>query len=324
MDKIKNIQKNIFLASYTTFKIGGPAKYFYYAKNTKDLIKIIKIAKIKKVPFFILGCGSNILVSDEGFNGLVIKIQNFNQRLITSWVTKFKIQEYNSKFKIICDSGVLLCKLIRETSKLGASGLEWFVGIPGTISGAIYGNAGWSKNEKNIGDLVKNVIVLRNNLQIKISQKQCKFNYRDSIFKHNNDVILSAELQLQKKDPLEIKRKTREILAIRKKNCLYGNSAGCIFKNIPCKKIDKKLFKKYSELKNFDNNFIPAGYLIDQCGLKGKKIGEAMVSKNHANFIINTGQAQAKDVIILISLIKQKVRDKFNIQLQEEIQYVGF
>ncbi|PKL72287.1 UDP-N-acetylenolpyruvoylglucosamine reductase [Candidatus Kuenenbacteria bacterium HGW-Kuenenbacteria-1] len=314
-DNIKDIQKNISLASYTTFKIGGTAKYFYLAKNTKDLIKIIEATKQEKIPFFVLGGGSNILVKDQGFDGLAIKIQS----------SKFKIQNCNSKFKIICDSGTLLGKLVQETSKKGIGGLEWFIGIPGTIGGAVYGNAGWPKDKKNIGDFVKNVTILKNGAQFTISNLKCQFGYRDSIFKHNNNVILSVELQLPKGDSLEIKKRMREILLTRITNTSQGNSAGCIFKNIKLGTLNKKLFEKYPKLKNVvKNNFISAGYLIDQCGLKGKKIGKAIVSEKHANFIINTGQAKAEDVVMLISLIKQKVRDKFNVQLQEEIQYIGF
>lgn len=314
-DKIKDIQRNISLALYTTFKIGGPAKYFYLAKDTKSLIEIIEAAKQEKIPFFILGGGSNVLILDQGFDGLVIKIQS----------SKFKIQNDNSRIKIVCDSGTLLSKLIQETLKRGIGGLEWFVGIPGTIGGAVYGNAGWPKDKKNIGDLVKNVVILKNGLQSTISNKKCQFGYRDSIFKHNNNIILSVELRLWKGDALEMRKRIQEILLKRKTNTSQGNSAGCIFKNIKCTTLNKKIFEKYPELKNvIKNNFISAGYLIEQCGLKGEKIGEAIVSEKHANFIVNKGQAKAEDVIMLISLIKQKVRDKFNIQLQEEIQYTRF
>ena len=313
-DKMSEIQKNILLAPHTTFKIGGRVDYFFEAKNEKDLIKILKLVKENKISFFILVCGSNVLIPDKGFRGLAIKIQN----------SKFKIQNCNGKFKIICDAGVLLSKLIQETVKIRASGLEWFVGIPGTIGGAVYGNAGLSKNKKNIGDIVKQITVLRDESQIKISHRQCRFHYRDSIFKHNNDIILSVELELQNGDILKMEKTIKEIL-LKRKNDPKGSSVGCIFKNIDYKTLDEKIFQKHPELKNIiKNNSISAGYLIEQCGLKGKKIGGAIVSEKHANFIININQAKAEDVIMLISLIKQKVRNEFNIQLQEEIQYIGF
>lgn len=292
---LPSLQKNISLRDYTTFKIGGLAKYFLVAKTKKEIIKALKVARRAKVPVFILGGGSNVLVADKGFEGLVIKIQN----------SKFKIQNQNSKFKVYCEAGMPLTKLALETAKIGASGLEWAVGIPGTIGGAIYGNAG--AFGKSMADVVKEVEVFDlKKLDLKtFKKKDCLFDYRDSVFKKKkNFVILSAILILGKERKKVIEKKIKEFLDYRKKTQpLNFPSAGSIFKNP----------------KNF-----PAGFLIEKCGLKGKKLGGVEISRKHANFIINLGNGKAEEVRKLIALMKKKVKEKFKIALKEEIEFLGF
>lgn len=257
-----NFQKNISLAEYTTFKIGGRAKYFFIAENEEDLIKAVEFAKKEKLPFFILGGGSNVLVSDKGFNGLVIKVQN----------TKYQILNT----KIIADAGVKLSDLVKISVENNLTGLEWANGIPGTIGGAVKVNA--SAFEKNILEIVGDI-------------------------KRIDEIILSIELKLKKGDKKESEKLIKEYIKRRKNSQpLEYASAGCIFKNTT----------EYF-----------AGQLIEQSNLKGKKIGQAMVSEKHANFIINLGKAKSKDVVELINFIKKKVKEKFNIELEEEIQYLG-
>ena len=257
-------KKNVSLKNYTTFKIGGPAKCFYIAKNKTELIEAIKEAKKLKLPFFILGRGSNLLVSDRGFNGLVIK---FGQPL-SSYVSK---------------------------------GLEWAVGIPGTIQGAVCSNAGAFK--KSMRDVVESVEVFDTETgKVKIfKNKDCKFSYRNSIFrKKKNLIILSVKIKPKKSNTKKIK----QYLDYRKKTqSLNFPSAGSIFKNP----------------KGFS-----AGELIEKCGLKEKKIGKVKISEKHANFIVNLGRGKAKDVIKLIKLIKKRVKKKFGVVLEEEIQFLGF
>ena len=323
---LPEIKKNVLLKNYTTFKIGGRAKYFFIAKNTEDLIKAILVAKKFKLPFFILGGGSNLLVSDKGFKGLVIKIQN----------TKYKIQNT----KIMAEVGVMLGELVNVSAKTGLSGLEWAVGIPGTVGGAIFGNAGvFGKSMKNI---VKEIEVFDlSNEKIKtFKNKDCQFDYRESIFKKNkNLIILSTKLKLKKEKKSKIERKMREYLNYRKENQpLNLPSAGSVFKNYelrlqpahhppeksgPIKNYE--LVKEFPELREFNKkNLIPAAWLIEKCGLKGKKIGGAKISEKHANFIVNLGEAKAEDVKKLINLAKKKVKNKFSITLEEEIQFLGF
>lgn len=292
---LPGIQKDVLLKNYTTFKIGGPAKYFFVAKNKEDLISAIKVAKKFNLPFFILGGGSNVLVADGGYDGVVIKMEN----------GKLKIKNYNKKFKIICGAGYLLRNLVSKSLEFGATGLEWAAGIPGTVGGAIYGNAGAFGS--SMADLVKSVEVfdITESRIINYELGDCKFGYRDSIFKRKkNLVILSVEFQLKKGNKKEIRNKMKECLDYRKKNHpLEFSSAGSIFKNPP----------KCS-----------AAELIEKCGLKGKRIGNVKISEKHANFIINLGNGRAKDVRKLINLAKKRVKNKFGIKLKEEIQYLGF
>ncbi|MFH1780607.1 MAG: UDP-N-acetylmuramate dehydrogenase [Candidatus Nealsonbacteria bacterium] len=255
-------QKNISLKKYTTFRIGGQAKYFFIAKTKNDLLRAVKEAKERRLPFFILGNGSNLLVSDEGYKGLVIK----TGKPLSSYVSK---------------------------------GLEWAAGIPGTIEGAVYGNAG--AFGQSMKDAVESAEVFDTKTKkVKIfKNKDCQFGYRTSIFKRNRDlIILSVKIKRRKSDFKKIK----EYLDYRKKTQpLNFPSAGSVFKN---------------------PSGFSAGELIEKCGLKGKKIGGAQISNVHANFIVNLGTATAQDVLLLIKLIKKTVKKKFKINLKEEIIFL--
>ena len=312
---LPGVKRKVLLKNYTTFRIGGQAKYFFIAKTKEDLIKAISTAKKINLPFFILGGGSNLLVSDKGFKGIVIKVQ----------LSNFKIQ----KSKILVEASTSLSLLVNKSMKNNLTGLEWAVGIPGTIGGAIYGNAG--AFGKSMQDIVKEVEIydLRAK-KIKILKiKNCKFGYRDSIFKHKkNLIILSAEIQLKRGNKEKIKEIFKKYLKYRKKiQPVEFPSAGSIFKNYEAESLKnrRKLLKKHSEFRKIiKDNKIPTSFLIEKCDLKGKKVGQAQISKKHANFIVNLGNAKAKDVKKLINLMKKKVKNKFGITLKEEIQYLGF
>jgi len=274
---LPGIKKNVLLKNYTTFKIGGRAKYFYAAKDKEDLIRAITLAKKMKLPFFILGGGSNLLISDRGFNGLVIK---FGQPL-SLYVSK---------------------------------GLEWAVGIPGTIQGAVCGNTGAFK--QSMQDAVKEVEVFDVKTgEIKnFKNKDCQFSYKDSIFKKKkNLIILSVKIKNRASEGSEDEDENEVLIASKKSNAqkikeyldyrkerqpLNFPSAGSVFKNPPG---------------------FSAGELIDECGLKGKKIGNVKISEKHANFIVNLGRGEAKDVMRLIKIIKNRVKKKFGVVLEEEI-----
>lgn len=311
---LEGIQENILLAPYTTFKIGGKARYFYVAKNTAEIKKAVEFAKGLNLPYYIIGNGSNILVSDRGFDGLVIRVMNLN----------FEIADKG----LYVESGITLNKLVIDSVKEGLTGLEWLIGIPGTVGGAILGNAG--AFGYSLGDVVESVKVLDpDNLKEEtLSAKECDFSYRNSIFKTKKYIILGATLKLKKGDKEENERMIKEYIAKRQGKHPAGPSAGSVFKN-PLIKENQKAFKgilkRYPEAEKFkETGKIPVGWLVEEYGLLGKKIGGAKIPDVHGNFIINTGNATAEDVVMLISLIKQKIRVNFNIQLEEEIQYVGF
>jgi len=311
--KDKIFQKNVLLKDYTTYKIGGPAQYFFVAKTKEDLIKAVKTAKELKLPVFVLGGGSNILVSDKGIKGLVIKLQ----------ISDFVL----NKNRVHIGAGAMLPKLVAIATKSGFAGLEWAAGVPGTVGGAIYGHA--QAFGAKISDVVKSVEALDiKTLEIKkLSKKQCGFSLKSSIFKKNkNLIIVSAILEFKKRPKKEIQKKIKEYLNYRKtRHPVSMPSAGSTFVNPQVKIKNKKLLNMFPELIQFNNKgVIPAGYLVEKAGLAGKKIGRAQISEQHANFIVNLGGAKAKDVMMLIKLAQEKVKKSFGIKLEPEVQFVGF
>lgn len=310
-----NFKEYVNLSEYTTFKIGGASRYFAVVKNVDELKEAICFAKEKKIPTFILGGGSNILISDKGFNGLVVKLQ----------ITNYKLQTG----RIVCDAGVSLARIVSESINAGLSGLEWAVGIPGTIGGAIRGNSGAFGNET--GNVVVGVDVFNATTMelTRYEKKDCFFGYRDSIFKkYPNLIIVSAELRLQESDKEILQKLIRERLLERPNQAKLGKSAGCFFKNIPWarKDLDREyILRNFPELEKFkEKPKISTGFLIDNLDLKGKKIGGACVPLEHANYIINTGGANAEDVLMLASIIKDKVYNHYGFYLEEEVELLGF
>jgi len=311
---LPSIQENVLLANHTTYKIGGPAKYFFVAKTKQDLITALTVAKKFKLPIYILGGGSNVLISEKGFDGLVIKVQNTEHRI------------YDLK-KIYVEAGVNITKIAYLSADIGLSGLEWSVGMPGTIGGAIYGSA--QAFGARISDIVESVeVVDEKTMKIRnLAKKQCKFSLKNSIFKANNTprgannlVIISAVLDFSQKPTEQIKSKIKEFLEYRKtKHPMEFPSAGSVFINP--EKVSKEILEKYPELDYFfKKGPLPAGYLIAKCGLAGKKIGNAQISEKHANFIINLGEATAEDVLALINLAQSEVKKTFGIELEPEVQ----
>lgn len=288
---LPGIVRNVALAPYTSFKIGGPAKFFFSATDSNALAQAIVTARRLGVRYFILGNGSNILVSDAGFSGLVIKQDNHMISYDDTCVT--------------AESGVKLQKLIRDTISHRLTGMEFLMGIPGTVGGGVAGNVGTPREGEWIDTPLVSVDILdAKNSRVTVSKDKCEFTYRNSRFKHSNDeIILSATFRLMKASADTIQENVRVFLDKRAHQPITLPCAGSVFRN-------------------------PTGHkswqLIDDVGLRGKQIGGARVSDEHTNFIVNMGDATAEDVVILISYIKQQVRDKKGVQLQEEIQYVGF
>lgn len=317
-EELKNefprLEEDVLLKNYTTFRIGGPAKYFLRTSDRKELKKIIERAIKEKINFLVVGGGSNTLFSSEGFNGLVVVYKTGNDK------EKLTIERTREDvFKV--DAAIPLFYLISEMKSF--SGLEWGVGIPGTLGGAINGNAG--AFGESISDSIERVFVLeiKNGevLEKVFNKKDCCFGYRTSIFKNNQELlVVSAELKLFKAEEKEVEANIKSILEKRIKKQPKGLSAGSVFKNY-CGKIEESILNNYPELKIFsDKENIPAGLLVELCGLKGKQLGGAKISDDHANFIINFNDATSDDVTNLISLIKKSVKDKFLIDIQEEIK----
>lgn len=284
----EKVKENVLLAPLTTFGIGGPAFWFITAGNKKEILEAIKASRELKIPYFILGGGSNILIADQGFPGLVIRIKNEGLAIKGT--------------KVTVEAGLPLAKLVEIARQNLLSGLECCVGIPGTVGGAVCSNAG--AREEWIGQRVAKVSIIdKKNKIVYLNNRDCKFSYRESRFKNNpQEVILEAVFTLKKEKREVIEQKIKSFLEARG-NQPKEKSAGSVFKNPPGDS---------------------AGRLIDQAGLRGKKIGQAQISKKHANFIINTGGAKAKEVLKLIRLVQKTVKEKFNVSLELEIKLVGF
>ena len=275
------------MTKHTSFKIGGPAECLIKIQTEEELKAILKFSKEKNIPVTIIGNGSNILVSDEGIKGLVLKIE----------IDKFELDNKLAYLKV--GSGVKLGFIAQKCLKHELAGFEFASGIPGTIGGAVRMNAG--AHGREMKDVVTAVTYMDRNGQIhKIQNKQAEFEYRDSLFAHKDYIILEVELKLEKGNAQEIQTKMAEYATYRKeKQPIEYPSAGSTFKR--------------------GADFITAK-LIDECGLKGYQIGGAQISEKHAGFIINKDNATAEDVIKLMKYTKEQVYNKFGKVIEPEIE----
>jgi len=331
IDKLKEkigeeVLENEALANHCTFKIGGPARYFFVAKDSEEIVKAAEAAKDLGLNFFVLSGGSNVLFSDNGFDGLVIKVASNKYKVIAEPPLNPLLGK-EGRGVVEADAGVPLSKIVDAAAENGLSGLEWAAGIPGTVGGAVRGNAG--AYGKATGDVVEEVEALNQESKIdKYKKEDCKFGYRESIFKREGGIILKVVLKLMSGDKKKIKEEMDKILKARGEKIPTEPSAGSFMKNVEVTDEIVKIIKEHTHedvpADYLEKGKIPAAWLIGQCDLKGKQIGGAKISEKHANFIVNTGGATAGDVIALASLIKMKVRDEVGVQLQEEVEYVGF
>ena len=276
------------MKKYTSLKVGGPAEVLIKVNDAELLEKVLDFSKKEEIPITLIGNGSNILVLDGGIKGITLKID----------IQKLEIQ----KQIVRVGAGNKLIQVAYEMMKNDLSGMEELSGIPGTIGGAIYMNAG--ANGKEMKDIVTRIRCLdRNGKQKEITTKEADFGYRHSIFSESKDIILEVEMQLTKGDKNKIEEKMKEYAQKRKSSQpIEYPSAGSTFKR--------------------GEDFITAK-LIDDCGLKGYSIGGAQVSTKHAGFIINKGEATAQDILLLVEYIKEKVYEKFKKKIQLEMQIVG-
>lgn len=307
-----HLKKNVPLTPLTTFRIGGKADYFVEATGALELAEAIEYATQHDLPVFIFGGGSNILFSDTGFAGMVIRMADGGLKV--------------SGEKILSGAGVPLFDVVRAARDAGLSGIERLAGIPGSFGGAVRGNAGAFGAE--IGSVISSVkVYVRDTGMVKeYSRKECGFAYRTSLFKKNPDlVILSAEMNLTLGDKNELGKIIDDTVGKREaKHPQAASCAGSFFMNPFVKDEDlRREFQKDTGMVPKDDK-LPAGWLIDHAGLRGKKIGGAMISNRHPNYLVNTGNATAEDVITLASLVKTRVRNELGVRLKEEVQFVGF
>lgn len=284
------IYTQVPLSRYTSLKIGGIADFFILPEDITSLQNLIKFIYQEEIPYFVLGNGTNILISDKGFRGIVIRL--------TKGIKHINIQGE----RLSCGAGASLGMIAKVAQEQGLSGLEWTMGIPGTAGGGVVSNAG--ANSKDFSNIVVSVLSMETSGEIiKVLKKDMDFGYRQSIFQNHRSIILEVNLKLKPKSREEIKMRMEEILKRRKlTQPISCKSAGSVFKN-------------------------PTGYhaawLIEQASAKGLKVGDAQVSTKHANFIINRGKAKAIDVYKLIEMVKKKVWESSKIELLPEIQLVG-
>lgn len=305
---------NVTLAPYTTFKVGGKASLFVEVSSPIELAEALETADRESVPVFILGGGSNVLFSDNGFPGLVI-------RMVDGGIL------VRGDGCITAGSGIPLQEVVHTAAENSLAGIETLAGIPGSVGGALRGNAGAFGND--IGRHVVSVKTFHKETGMvkEVLAKDCAFGYRESYFKkHPHTIILSAVLKLKPDGHrTDIRRVMRETIAKREeKHSQTALCAGSFFMNPVVS--DRNLQRDF-ELESgatCREGKIPAGWLIDLVGLRGKSIGGAMVSMEHPNYLVNTGNAKAEDVVMLSSLIKTRVRDELSVMLQEEVQLVGF
>jgi UDP-N-acetylmuramate dehydrogenase len=293
------LQRGVQLAPFTTFKIGGPADLYYEARTADELARAVTVAREHSVPFFVLGLGANILIGDRGFRGLVIR-------------NAADAFEFSSSGKLTVESGAVMKTLIQEAARLGWSGIEHYVGIPSTVGGAIWQNLHFlspaPERERTmfIAEVFESCDVLTEEGERKtVGPEYVKFGYDDSVFHHRRDIVLAATFQLQRGDTFNIHRILQENLSWRggKHPWLeWHPSAGSVFKKI---------------------EGVGAGRLIDQCGLKGYRMGDAQISHIHANIMVNLGHATAADVRSLIAHAQQLVRERFQVHLEPEIGFIG-
>jgi len=303
------LRKNIPIATLSNYKLGGKADYVAEPKTKDEAITVLNWIEEQKLPFMIWGGGTNILPSDEEYKGVILHP---------------KFEELSvSKNIITVGAGVLVADLLKFTIKKKLSGLEWAGGLPGTVGGAVRGNAGC------FGGEIKDNLVSVTSINIKTkkvetrSKKNCQFDYRQSYFKkrENKDLIVSARFKMKPGKEADIKRSIKEKVDYRNdRHPLDYPSIGSMFKNVPWKMVPSKYQTQLQEVVKQDPfPVVPTAYLLSECKLKGKTFGGAQISEKHPNFIINKNHATAHDVKSLLFMMKRAVQKSFGIKIEEEV-----
>lgn len=285
------IEKNKNLKFLTTLKTDARAEFYTEVKTRNEIIEAVKYCNINKLRLIFIGGGSNVAFLNNKIKGLVVKnrYQKFNV-----------LKNNHQSLEIEVSSGYLTSQFVNKVIGLGGKGIEYHLGLPGTIGGAIYMNAKWTKPLSFFGDYLIKAHLLTPNLTVKTVDKDYfQFAYDYSSLQKTNEILLEAVFKFTKDRLEDLEKKANEAFLYRKKTQPQGVfTAGCFFQNL---------------------NKVSAGYLIDKAGLKGKKVGDFIISPVHANFIVNLGQGKAEDLKTLIQLVKNTVKEKFGLLLKEEV-----
>lgn len=299
-----NFQENVLLKNLTTVALGGPAKQYISVTSPEQMIQLLTYVQGKNIPYFLLGGGSNLLISDEGINRLVIHNQ-------VSGI-------HQESDLVSVESGTTLQDLVDFTVEHGLSGMQKMTGIPGTVGGAVYGNAG--AYGQTISDSLVEVTVFDGQKDVSFPKKQCQFGYRGSIFKKNKFPILKAKFKFPPADRKIIQKEAMEIATKRALNFPKGLCCpGSFFKNIVADNLPPEILQQIPPEK-ITFGKISAGYLLEVVGAKGQKLGGIQISPTHANLFINSGDGTAKEFWQLAQTYAQKVQEKFHISLEPEVQ----
>lgn len=323
-----NIKENIILAPYTSLKIGGPARYFVEVKSVDELTDALLWAKKQHTEYTVIAGGSNLLISDEGYEGLIIM-------LVFSGIT----EKDNA---VSVKAGTPLQELVDYTIEKGYDGMSTMTGVPGSVGGAVFGSAGAYGD--NIRDYLTKIICFDGEKVFEILKKDYTTGYRDSLFKKNKNIIIIEAVfsGFPKMSTDDLKKEAKEILEKRSKK--YNpklKTPGSFFKNIPEDDVSPKVLKKvhariyaFEQTDEYKNRFgdmrvirfgkIPAGNLIDMLGGKGDRLGDIKIDDYHANTIINLGKGTAKDFFSMAKKWKNKVKAEFDLELEPEVQLIGF
>lgn len=325
IDQIKNtlgilrVRENEPLNKHTYFKIGGPAKLFFEARNVDDLKQALTLAHQYQIPFVVLGGGANVLVSDKGFDGLVIKNRAEEIKLVGIKGTIGKTGRGVKNALVWVASGTPMNQLARFTIDQGLEGLEFLLSVPGTVGGGIKINAHFEVEKGEfLGDrLVTAALFDPNSGEVRTVQKDYfEFSYDHSKIQETGEIVLEAIFRLDtSRNPTELWQRAMDNVKRRNAQQPIGVAcSGCTFRNISHEDAMRLATP---------NITTSTGYIIDKLGLKGTKIGDAEISTHHANFILNTGDATAADVLKLINLVKDKAKETYGLDLKEEIFYIG-
>ncbi len=306
-------RKDVRLAPFSTLGMGGRAEYFYETKTPEDLIYASESAKKLKIPFKIFAGGSNIVFPDGRLKGLLVRFRGGRISVKGN--------------KLVADAGVDLADVIKRSINLGLKGLEMLSGIPGTLGGAVVGNAGaYGHSISEVVNQVEffdpfDVCECRWGKREWLENSGCKFGYRESILKHRPYLVLRVKLGFKKGNAKRLREISRDIIRVRRKKYKPGlKCPGSFFKNVLVNDVSKRSLGLIKKDKIIDGK-IPAGYLLEEIGARGMRLGGIQVADFHGNLLMNTGRAKAKDVKKLAQILKQKVRRRFGIKLEEEVRY---